>query len=87
MSVSKDSGVDSFHEIFNGILDKHKDIFLRALRRQDIVKFHVGMVARSSYLKRIILDNEESTPSRLTNMLGSSSLRIGLILMMILSLS
>lgn len=50
LPVGEDGGVDALEELLDGIFDEVEYIFLRGLRRQDVVKFHIGVIARPPYL-------------------------------------
>ena len=62
LTVREDGRIDTLEELFDGILYKIEDVFLRGFRRQYIIELHVGVVAWPANLQGVIL-----TESRLTS--------------------
>ena len=50
LSICEDGGIDTIEELFDRVLYQMEGIFLCALRRQDVIEFHIGVIAWSSYL-------------------------------------
>ncbi len=87
LPVSEDGGINASEKLSDRVLDKVEDVLLCGLWRQDVVEFHVGVVAWPTDFQRIVLYGMGSTSSRLTNIDGSSSFSTGRIRIIIFNFS